>query len=272
MIKRNLTTLILLALIITQSCVPNKKIAYLQYGNEYKEPQTIVMDSLVRKYESGQFAYRLQPGDLLDIKIATVTPKEFNPFMNADQSLLAGQQYQQQTANSESTIGYYIDFQGILTLPLIGSLKIDGFTLAQAEDSLQNRAMKYVDKPVVKVRVQNFRYTVLGEVKSEGTLLSYDNSMNMLQALGKAGGVSEFGDLSRVKVVRRDGEETYVFYVNLLKEEFLSSPFFYVQPGDVITVTPLKQRSYLKYMSPNLSIVTASVSLFISLLTLFTVL
>jgi polysaccharide biosynthesis/export protein len=264
--------ILLLAASLLAACVPNRKVAYLQYGNEYKEPEKIVMDSLVRKYETGQFAYKLQPGDLLDIKISTLTPKEFNPFNDADQSLMAGQQIQSGSATGESTIGYYVDPDGILTLPLLGSLRVAGFTLMQTEDSLQVRVLKYLEKPVVRVRVQNYRYTVIGEVKTEATLLSYDNSLTLLQAIGKAGGVSEFGDLSRVKVLRHFERETYVFYVNLLNEEFLSSPFYFVQPNDVITVTPVKQRSYLKYVSPNLAIFTATTSLLISIFTLITLL
>jgi len=254
------------------ACVPNRKVAYLQYKNEYNEPETIVKDSLIRKYETGQFAYKLQPGDLLDIKISTLTPKEFNPFNDADPSLISGQQIQAGSSTGESTIGYYVNPDGILTLPLLGSLKVGGLTLIQTEDSLQTRVLKYLEKPVVRVRIQNYRVTVLGEVKAEATILAYDNSTTMLQAIGKAGGVSEFGDLSRVKVIRRFDKETYVFYVNLLNEEFLSSPFYFVQPNDVITVTPVKQRSYLKYVSPNLAIFTATTSLLISIFTLITLL
>jgi polysaccharide biosynthesis/export protein len=254
------------------SCVPNKKVAYLQYKNEYDEPETIVKDSLVRKYETGQFAYKLQPGDLLDIKISTLTPKEFNPFNDADPSLMSGYQMQTGSVTGESTIGYYITQDGILTLPLLGSSKVSGLTLSQAEDTLRLRVMKYLEKPVVRVRVQNYRFTVIGEVKTEATLLTYDNSLTLLQAIGKAGGASEYGDLSRVKVVRRFDNETYVFYVNLLNEEFLSSPFYFVQPNDVITVTPVRQRSYLKYVSPNLAIFTATTSLLISIFTLITLL
>jgi polysaccharide biosynthesis/export protein len=271
--KHNLRILIILiASTAFSACVPNKKVAYLQYKDEYDKPETIVKDSLIRKYETGQFAYKLQPGDMLDIKISTLTPKEFNPFNDADPSLIAGQQIQAGSLSGESNFGYYIDPEGVLTLPLLGSLKVSGFTLIQAEDSLQARVLKYLEKPVVKVRVQNYRFTVLGEVKTEATLLTYDNSLTMLQAIGKAGGASEFGDLSRVKVVRHFDKETYVFYVNLLNEEFLSSPFYYVQPNDVITITPLKQRSYLKYVSPNLAIFTATTSLLISIFTLITLL
>ena len=76
-----------------------------------------------------------------------------------------------------------------------------------------------------------------------------------------AGGPSEFGDISRVKVVRWIGEEHYVFYVNLLDETFLSSEFYFIQPNDVVVISPLKARSYLKYVSPNLGIIAASISL-----------
>jgi polysaccharide export outer membrane protein len=119
------------------------------------------------------------------------------------------------------------------------------------------------------MKLQNFKFTVLGEVKGDATISSGDKNLTLLQAVGMAGGASEFADLSRVKVLRHSGQETFVFYVSLLNEEFLSSPFYFVQPGDVIVVTPLKERSYLKYLSPNLSVLTSSVSLLIGIVTLF---
>lgn len=261
---------LLLLILLLPACVPNKKVAYLQYKNEFKEPATIVKDSILRKYETGELAYRLQPNDLLDIKISTMTPTIYNPFSDADRGLMAGQQFTQSgDANRiiQST-GYYIDSEGIVNLPVIGKIKVAGYTIRQAEDTLAANVRKYLEKPVVRVKIQNFRFTVIGEVETQATLTSGDNYLTLLQALAMAGGPSEFGDISRVKVLRHLGKETFVFYVNLLTEEFLSSPFYYVQPGDVIVVTPLKQRSYLKYASPNLSILTASVSLLVVLISL----
>jgi polysaccharide biosynthesis/export protein len=118
----------------------------------------------------------------------------------------------------------------------------------------------------VKVRLQNFKFSVLGEVKQEGTLISGDNSPSFLQALAMAGGPSEFGDISRVKVLRNFGSETFIFYVNLLNEDYLTTPFYFVQPDDVMIVTPVKQRAYLKYASTNLAILTATMSLILSVI------
>ena len=263
--------LIIIVAATVASCVPSKKVAWLQYKNEYKEPATIVKDSLIRRYKTGEFVYRLQPGDLLDIKISTMTQLVYNPFAEADRSLIPGLAFNQVTdaARQVQSIGYYVDQTGYLNIPIIGMVKVSGYSISQAEDSLEAMVAKYLEKPVVRLKIQNFKFTVIGEVKNDATISSGDNNLTLLQAVGLAGGASEFADLSRVKVLRHFGDETYVFYVNLLSEEFLSSPFYFVQPGDVIVVTPLKQRAYLKYLSPNLSLLTASVSLLIGIITLF---
>jgi len=247
--------LILLVTIFTllNSCIPNKKIAYFKYRNEYNEPETISKDTLVRKYKAGELSYRLQPNDLLDIKISTITPSVYNPFNDADRSLVPGQlNTMQNSQQGVKTQGYYIDPAGYLELPLTGRIAVAGLTIKQAEDSVSRHVSEYLKGPVVRIKLLNFRFSVIGEVMKEATLTADDNYLTLIQALAMAGGANEYGDLSRIKIIRHYPEETNVFYVNLLSEEFLTSPFYLVQPGDVIVVTPLKQRAYLKYVSPNL--------------------
>lgn len=262
-------TLLLLALLAT-SCISNRKIAWLQHENEYREPETIVKDSLLRRYNSGGLVYSLRAGDLLDVKISTMTPLIYNPFADADRNLVPGQQFAQtyDPGRQVQPTGYYVEQDGSLNLPIVGLVSVKGLTMAQAEDILEEKVAKYLENPVVRLKLQNYKFTVIGEVQHASTITSGDLYLTMLQAIGMAGGVSEFGDLSRVKVIRNYGGETFVFYVNLLSEEFLSSPFYFVHPDDVIVVTPLKQRSYLKYVSPNLSIFTSTVSLLIGIFTL----
>jgi polysaccharide biosynthesis/export protein len=271
---RKITPILLAFLIAAASCISNRKIAYLQYSDEYLEPKSIEMNAIVRQYNTGTASYQLQPGDLLDIKISTLTPSVFNPFIDADRSLVPGQIDTQQVSQPGSQIhpqGYYIDPDGFLHLPLIGKTEIAGLATREAEKAIAMRVEEYLKEPVVRIKLLNFRFTVLGEVNQEATLVSGEEHFTMLQAIGMAGGVSEFGDLSRVKVIRRNGHETMVFYVNLLSEEFLSGNFYFVQSNDVIVITPLKQRSYLKYVAPNLSILTSSVTLLLGIVTLLSI-
>lgn len=253
------------------SCVPNKKITLLQHTTAEKD-ELLPNEQKARKYETGTSDYLLNPNDLLDIKISTMTPSAFNPFNDADRSIVPGMTY---GGNYSGEVvqqqGYYIDPAGWLDLPILGMIQVGGLTIPQAEDSIAVKVKKYLDRPVVRLKLLNFRFSVMGEVEREGTLFANDNNITLLQGLAMAGGASEFGDLSKVKIIRHAGDNTYVFYVDLLTEEFLSSPFSYVQPNDVIVVPPLKQRSFLKYMSPNISLLATTVSLVISVLALLSI-
>jgi len=268
--KKYLLFLLVSVLTFLSSCIPNKKIAYLQYKKEYSESASVVKDTLIRRYHTGESGYRLRPNDLLDIKISTVTPSVYNPFYDADRSLVPGQMNALQNFQQGvvKTQGYYVDPAGYLDLPITGNIAVAGLTIKQAEDTVSSYVSKYLTGPVVRIKLLNFRFSVIGEVEREATLTSDDNYLTLIQALALAGGANEYGDLSRIKVIRHFPEETNVFYVNLLSEEFLTSPFYFVQPGDVIVVTPLKQRAYLKYVSPNLNIFTTSVSLLLTVFTL----
>lgn len=262
---------VFVAATLVVSCVPNRKITLLQHSGEVKD-ELKANELKARKYETGTSDYLLNPNDLLDIKISTMTPSAFNPFNDADRSIVPGMTY---GGNYSGEVvqqqGYYVDPAGWLNLPILGMIQVGGLTIPQAEDTIAVKVQKYLDRPVVRLKLLNFRFSVMGEVEREGTLFANDNNITLLQGLAMAGGPSEFGDLSKIKIIRHAGENTYVFYVNLLTEDYLSSPFGYVQPNDVIVVPPLRQRSFLKYMSPNISLLATTVSLVISVLALISI-
>ena len=90
----------------------------------------------------------------------------------------------------------------------------------------------------------------------------------MLEAIGLAGGFTDFADKTNIKVIRQSTEKAEVYYLNLLEEDFVSSPFYYMNQGDVIIVPPLKQRPYQIYFGKNLALVISSVSLLLLVLSL----
>lgn len=263
---------VIFTIALLASCVPNRKITLLQNTKKEKESELIANKAEARKYETGTTNYLLNPNDLLDIKISTMTPTAFNPFNDADRSVVPGNTYAANLAGETvQQQGYYVDPAGWLNLPILGKVHVSGMTISQAEDSIAVIVKKYLDRPVVRLKLLNFRFTVMGEVEKDGTYYANDNNLTLLQGIAMAGGASEFGDLSKVKIVRHAGDNTYVFYVNLLTEDFLSSPFYYVQPNDVVVVPPLRQRSFLKYMSPNISVLATTVSLVVTIITLISV-
>jgi polysaccharide export outer membrane protein len=122
---------------------------------------------------------------------------------------------------------------------------------------------------VVRVRMLNFRFTVLGEVNGEQTVVSYNTRLTMMEAIGLSGGFGELADRSLVKVVRQNGDQVEIYYLDLLQEEFLESPHYYVQQNDIIIVPPLKQRTFRTYWVGNIGIITATLSFAALMITLF---
>ncbi|MCH8171262.1 MAG: polysaccharide biosynthesis/export family protein, partial [Bacteroidetes bacterium] len=64
--------------------------------------------------------------------------------------------------------GYLVDEKGEVEFPVVGKVKVEGLTVFGAQNHIQEIARKYLESPVVEVRLLNFRFTVLGEVKREG--------------------------------------------------------------------------------------------------------
>jgi polysaccharide biosynthesis/export protein len=250
-------TLILLALfVLVASCVTNKKFVLLQ--NNDLNDKDLQKDSVVRTYKPIAFNYKLQPEDIVHVAFESLTPNEYN-FLNQDLSMQGGNMNLQ--AGNALLIGELLDYNGEIPFPFLGKVKIGGLSVFEAQDKLQVIAQQYLDKPVVKVRLINFRFTVLGEVNSEGTINIVNNRVTMLEALGLAGGMTDLADRANVKLIRQINGKNEIYYLNLLNENFINSPYFYVYQNDVLIVPSLKQRPYRKYFGQNISLVLSSLSL-----------
>lgn len=245
----------LLVLLVAASCVSNKKFVYLQHDDVNQ--RDLVIDSVVRDYSFDSFDYRIQPEDILSIRFESLTPKEYDFFVR--ETPIGGQQLSQQA--NPLLIGELVDNQGEVPFPVIGKVRVAGLTVYEAQEMLQRLASQYLENPIVKVRLINFRITVLGEVNQEGTITLTNNRVNMLEAIGLAGGLTDLADKSNVKLIRMREGKAEVQYIDLLKEDFLASGNFFVNQNDVLIVPALRQRPYRKYFGQNVSVLISALTL-----------
>ncbi|NEO87285.1 MAG: polysaccharide export protein [Spirulina sp. SIO3F2] len=111
---------------------------------------------------------------------------------------------------------YQIPVDGVLYLPLIGSVPVAGLTVGQATENISSLYSRYLKRPLVTIRLLNTRppnVFVSGEVKQPGSFTidliggQGDNPGVQLPtlsaALKAAGGITLSADIARIQVRRR---------------------------------------------------------------------
>lgn len=183
-------------------------------------------------FNKKQGIYRLNYGDVLSIQLWAYP--EITPPI--------------QDATSVRTVGYPIDPNGNVQLPLIGSVKIAGKTLAEAHTFLRSQFIKYLKNPDVIVRVLSFeakRYYVNGQVLKSGQYTINDLPISLYTALGQAGGIdTKTGDTTNIQLIRNG--QTYNLNTIQLEKQGLSLHNLLIQPDDTIFVnTKQDQKLYV---------------------------
>ncbi len=132
---------------------------------------------------------------------------------------------------------------GRVTFPYIGSVPAKDRTLTEVQEDIQKRlADGYMKYPVVAVSLKESRsqkFFVYGEVMEPGAF-PLEEDMTVLGAISMAGGLSEFGSSSRVKILRpkknAPGYEVIKVNIKALMNGHPKADIT-VDPGDIIIVS-----------------------------------
>ena len=177
--------------------------------------------------------YRLSSGDILSIQLWAYP--EITPPI--------------QDANNIKAVGYPIDPNGNVYLPLLGQVKVAGKTLAETNQYLRSQFSRYLKHPDVVVRVLSYegrRYFVNGQVMRSGQYTLNDQPISVYTALGQAGGVNtQTGDNTNIQLIRQG--KTYHLNAVELEKQGLSLHNLLIQPNDTIFVNA-KQNQKLYVM------------------------
>ena len=131
---------------------------------------------------------------------------------------------------------------GYITFPLVGSIRASGRTPEQLREQITSQLAAYIRNPQVTVIVRTYnsrKISVLGEVKAPG-LHRISSNISILEALSRAGGMTEDADL-RSALVLRGQQIVPVDFTRLLKyaDAGQNVP---LQPGDVILVPSVHEK------------------------------
>tara|TARA_B100000287_G_C20614914_1_gene773621 strand:+ start:915 stop:1625 length:711 start_codon:yes stop_codon:yes gene_type:complete len=145
--------------------------------------------------------------------------------------------------------GFIISQEGTIDIPNVGEVFVLNQTLEQAEETISIKAKEFLINPFVIVKLANLQFTILGEVNKSGNYPVYKEGITIYDAIAMAGGITDYGDLEQVKIIRSTNNKKQVYNINLSSNNILTSEFFYLRNNDLIYIKPLKFKGFKKSQS-----------------------
>jgi polysaccharide export outer membrane protein len=227
------------------ACQSYKKIPYFQ--NISNDTTTAVYKDGILVSAAKVQDITIQSNDILNISIQTIDPEINTVFAPSTSATTANAQAVANTnaanGNTNAIIGYQVDNNGEIELPIAGKIMVAGLTTAQAKEAIRLKAEKYYKDPIVNVQIINFKVTVMGEVQRPGAYLINGERATILDALGQAGDLTIYGMRDNVMLSRKENGQQKVVKFDLTSTDIYQSPYFYLKQGDMIYVTPGKAKA-----------------------------
>lgn len=198
----------ILFLFLFSSCVSKKKFVYLQGSQDFNNV-------------SANYDPIIQNDDLLSIVVTTQEVDAAVPFNLPD---------------------YLVDTEGKIDFPVVGSLKVSGFSIKELKNLLKQKLSAYLIDPVINIKILNFKVTVLGDVAGPGIKPFANHRVTLFDAIGASGDLTIFAKRNNVLIIRDlQGLKTFN-RVDITKADFVNSPFYYLDQNDVVYVEQRKSK------------------------------
>jgi polysaccharide biosynthesis/export protein len=226
---------LLVLLLIIQGCTPMSKITYLN-------------DSQSGEWDVSPIPpkHHLEIGDILMVRVISRN-EESNNLFNLESNT--------NSANSTLTAanlylnGFTISQEGTIDIPNVGEVFVLNQTLEEAETTISLKAEEFLINPFVIVKLANFQFTVLGEINAPGNYPVYKEGLTIYDAIAMSGGINDYGNLKKIKIVRSEKNKKQIYNVDLTSSNILTSDFFYLRNNDLIYVQPIKFKGFKKSQS-----------------------
>lgn len=235
--KQHLIVIGILFCILGTSCIPNKDLIYYQNKEQ-------ALDSTAFQVTQAPKPYRVQIDDALNIRLKVLDQQNveiFNPIGESS-NLPSGEQ------QKSYFDGFIVDQHGNIEIPTFGTMNVLGYTTDEIEELIKQRLLEEQFKETanifVTVKLTGLTYTASGEIGSPGTNTIYKQRVNIFEAIANSGEIPVTGDISDVMVIRQYPQGQQIHHLDLTDVQVMESPYYYLQPNDMIYVKPRKQKSW----------------------------
>lgn len=252
--------LLLLLPLVLFSCVTSKRVNLMQEPGKNGIPQ--YADTL--SYED----YELRIGDRLYIYVYSVDER-IDKMFNASVGGASSAQMRQSmggAGGSYDLYTYLVQDDGTIDFPMVGHLPVRGMTTREVkrhlEEELSSFIKGYGDYQMMSVEVNIVRrsFSVISD-RGSGTFNIQKEKVTIFEALAMAGDIGDFGDRSKVRIVREKEGITQVKEFDVRSKDIINSEFYYIEPNDVIYIQRIKGQSFgVNSVTTSISVVATTLA------------
>jgi len=194
---------------------------------------------LKRPIAEAERNYVLKPFDKFSIKLFTNSGELIlDPNFQFSRSMGVPQQQMQQN----DKIIFEVRPNGTAFLPILGSVKVQGFTISELDSVLNKKYEENAYNDVFVISsIENNRVIVLGGTTGGMIIPLENNNMNLIEVLALYGGVDKYNKSNNIRLIRGDLKDPTVEVVDLSTIEGMQTASLNVQPNDIIYIEPVRR-------------------------------
>jgi polysaccharide biosynthesis/export protein len=258
LLKLSVSVLLLPSLIFLNSCRSFKDVTLL---NDLQGETNLVPRSVL------DYRYRIKLNDNLFVSIVSPNVELNQIYDPATAGSGGGRSLTNvwSTQSGQYIYGYMVDVDGYITLPSIGKIHVVGMTFPECEAEIESKANQYLKDVTAKVRLLNYKVTILGEVVDPGVYFNYNPDFTVMDLISMANGTKNTSALDNVLVIRQFGNKSQTFKLNLNSAEALNSEAYNILPNDIVVVQPANFKN-LELRLPIYTLILSSITTFLLVL------
>lgn len=251
--------LILILGVCMASCVTSRRVNLMQEPGKNRIPA--YADTLT--YEE----YQVRVGDRLSVYVYSIDERVSKMFNPSGTGVNISQIRQgSATGGSYDLYTYLVLEDGTIDYPMVGRVPVRGLTTREIKRKLESELSTYVsgysDYQTLSVEVNIVRrsFSVISD-RGSGTFNIPKEKLTVFEALAMAGDIGDFGDRSKVRIVREIEGQTQVRVFDVRSEDIINSEYYYIEPNDVIYIQRIKGQSFgVNSVTTSISVVATTLA------------
>lgn len=246
--------IVLLTILTLCSCATRDEIVYFQNIEKLEGMEPVE-----------HFEPEIEVNDVLDIQVSSLNEEVVKPFIfNTNNQMGVGGGGGGQT---RAPRGYLVEVDGTIRFPVLGKFSVVGKTRRELEEQLTDQLREaYVTDAVVRVRIVNFKVTVMGEIGSSVIQIP-DERVTIPELLAMAGDITYGGKRENILVIRNINDNPTYGRVDITDADIFQNPYYYLKQNDIVYVEPtyrtVKSAGFITSWQGLVSIFTTAFGLFV---------